>query len=328
MKAIINLKYGPPNALQLREVEKPVPKTNELLIKIHATAINDFDWGQVRGKPLIYRLIFGLLKPKHPIPGIELSGTVEEVGKDVTTFKVGDEVYGDISALGWGSFAEYSCVHEKTMVHKSPKMTFEEAASLPHASMLALQGLIDVGKIQWATVERQKILINGAGGGVGTVGLQLAKLYDAEVTGVDTGKKLQMMQSIGFDHIIDYKKEDFTASGQQYDLILDAKTNRPPSAYAKVLAPHGRYVTVGGDLHRLVQILISGKFGKKNMHVVALEQNKDLAYINELYETGKIKPVIDGPYKLEEAPKVLQYFGEGRHQGKVVISMMVNDKRV
>ncbi len=320
MKAIVNPKYGPPNALQLREIEQPIPKANELLIKVHATTVNDFDWGLVRGKPYLYRLIFGLLKPKHPIPGIELSGTVEAVGKQVTAFKVGDAVYGDISAFGWGSFAEYICVHEKAMALKPPKMTFEEAASIPHASMLALQGLVDIGKIQRATVERQKILINGAGGGVGTFGLQLARLYDAEVTGVDTGDKLKMMQSIGFDHIIDYKKEDFTTNGQRYDLILDAKTNRAPSAYAKVLKKHGKYVTVGGLLHRLIQIQFSGITSRKNMHVVALEQNKDLAYINELYETGKIKPVIDGPYKLEEAPEALQYFGEGKHQGKVVIS--------
>jgi NADPH:quinone reductase-like Zn-dependent oxidoreductase len=181
--------------------------------------------------------------------------------------------------------------------------------------MLAMQGLIDIGEIQ----KGQKVLINGAGGGVGTFGLQIAKQYDAEVTGVDTGDKLKMMESIGFDHIIDYKKEDFTKNPQYYDLILDAKTTRPPSAYIRVLKPDGKYVTVGGDPMRIIQILLARMRGKKNVHLVALKPNKDLVLINELFEAGKIKPVIDGPYTLSEVPKVLQYFGEGKHIGKVVI---------
>jgi NADPH:quinone reductase-like Zn-dependent oxidoreductase len=317
MKAVVCEKYGLPERLQVKDLPIPNPKENEVLIKVRATAVNDFDWGVVTGKPYVYRLIFGLLKPKKATPGIELAGTVEAFGKNVTSFKIGDAVYGDISQYGWGTFAEYACVNENGVRRMSVKMTFEQAASLPHASMLAMQGLIDVGKIQ----KYQSILINGGGGGVGTLGLQIAKLYDAEVTGVDTGEKLQMMKSIGFDHVIDYKKTDFTRNGQHYDLILDAKTNRAPAAYRRSLKPDGRYVTIGGTPGRLIQILLAGRFGKKNLHIVALKSNKDLGYINELFDTGKIKPVIDGPYTLAEAGRVLQYFGDGKHHGKVVITI-------
>jgi len=316
VQAIVFTKYGPPEQLKLREVPKPVPKEDEVLIKIHATAINDWDWSLVRGEPYIYRLLFGILKPKNHIPGIELSGTIVAVGSNVSTFKEGDEVYGDISEYGWGSFAEYISINEKSMTLKPTKMTFEEAAAIPHAAMLAYQGLIELGNIQ----KGQKVLINGAGGGVGTLGIQIARQYDSEVTGVDTGDKLKMMESVGFDHIIDYKEQDFTKSGLKYDLILDAKTTRSPAAYARTLNPAGKYVTVGGNLPRIVQLLISRKLGRKNMFMVAIRQNKDLAYINQLYEEGKFKPVIDGPYKLSETPGLFRYFGEGKHKGKVIIT--------
>lgn len=317
MKAVVCAKYGPPETLEVKEIDIPRPGEGEVLIKVHATAINDFDWSLVRGKPYPYRLMFGLLKPKKPIPGIELAGTIEALGKNANTFQQGDAVYGDLSELGWGSFAEYVCVKESTMALKPQSMSFEEAAAIPHASMLAAQGLIDYGKIE----KGQRVLINGAGGGMGTFGLQIAKLYGAEVTGVDTGEKLKMMQQIGFDHILDYQQQDFTKNGQRYDLILDAKTNRAPRAYARALKPHGTYVSVGGDLIRLVQLLLAKTFGKNNLHIVPLKQNKDLAWINELYDSGKIKPIIDGPYKLNEVPTLLQYFGEGKHLGKVVVSV-------
>ena len=307
--------------LQPKELPKPVPGEYEVLVKIHATAVNDYDWSMVRGKPYLYRLMFGMLKPKGQIPGMELSGTVEAVGEHAASFKVGDSVYGDISDYGFGSFAEYICVHEKALALKPAGMTFEEAASIPHASLLAYQGLVGIGNIH----KGQQILINGAGGGVGTFGLQLAKLYDAEVTGVDTGKKLEMMKSIGFDHIIDYKKEDFTRNGRRYDLVLDAKTNRPPFSYPRSLKPNGKYVTVGGDLNRLIQLLIVkpwiSAFTSKSLHILALKPNEGLEYINELFEAGKIKPVIDGPHTLSQGAEALQYFGEGKHSGKVVISI-------
>jgi NADPH:quinone reductase-like Zn-dependent oxidoreductase len=321
MKAIVLKKYGSPEVLQINDVAKPAPGAREVLVKIHATAVNDYDWSMVRGKPYLYRLIFGMLKPKQQIPGMELAGTIEALGARVTSFKVGDAVYGDISGHGFGSFAEYICIDEKALTRKPGKMSFEEAASIPHATMLAVQGLRDAGKIR----QGQKVLINGAGGGVGTFGLQIAKLYDAEVTGVDTGDKLKMMQALGFDHIIDYKREDFTKNGQPYDLILDTKTNRSPFAYLRSLAPGGTYVTVGGNPSQLFQLLCLkpwiARFSKKSLHIVALKPNQDLDYINRLFEAGKLKCIIDGPYSLEEVPAAIRYFGEGRHSGKVVISV-------
>ena len=319
MKALVFKKYGSPEVLQLREITKPTPEENEVLVRIHATAVNDYDWSMIRGKPYLYRLLFGLLKPKHQIPGMELSGTIEALGTNAKSFKIGDHVYGDISTYGFGGFAEYVCINEKALVIKPDKMRFEEATAIPHAATLALQGLVDAGDIK----KGQKILINGAGGGMGTFGLQIAKLYDAEVTGVDTGDKLKMMEEIGFDHIIDYKKEDFTKNGQKYDLILDAKTTRSTFDYLRALSSKGKYVTVGGYLNRLFPIFLLKPwisfFSKKRMHIVALKPNKDLNYISELFEAGKIRPVIDGPFNLSQLPEAIQYFGEGRHQGKVVI---------
>jgi len=319
MKALVTTNYGSPEDLQLREIEKPTPKENEVLVKIHATAVNDYDWSMIRGKPYLYRLLFGLFKPKHRIPGMELSGTIEAHGSNAKSFKVGDVVYGDISAYGFGSFAEYISINEKALTLKPYKMSFKEATAIPHAAALALQGLVDTGQIK----KGQRILINGAGGGMGTFGLQIAKLYEAEVTGVDTGEKLKMMKEIGFDHIIDYKKEDFTNIKQTYDLILDAKTTRSTFNYLRVLNPNGKYVTVGGYLNRLFPMLLLKPlisiFSKKSMHIVALKPNKDLDYISELFEAGKIRPVVDGPFSLSEVPKAIQYFGEGRHQGKVII---------
>ncbi|MGB5289469.1 MAG: NAD(P)-dependent alcohol dehydrogenase, partial [Ignavibacteriaceae bacterium] len=278
----------------------------------------------VRGKPYLYRLMFGIIKPKRKIPGMELAGIIEELGTNATSFKVGDAVYGDISGYGFGSFAEYISINEKALKLKPGKMSFEQAASIPHASMLAVQALIDIGQVQIG----EKILINGAGGGFGTFGLQIAKLYNTEVTGVDTGDKLEMMKSIGFDHVIDYKKENFTKNGQRYDLILDAKTNRSTFDYLRSLSPNGRYVTVGGFISRLLQAFFLGsiirRFSKKNIRIVALKPNKDLDYINELFKEGKIKPVIDGPYKLSEVPEAIRHFGEGKHKGKVVITLENN----
>lgn len=321
MKAFVFTKYGPPEVLQLKKIDKPVPRENEVLVRIHATAINDYDWSMVRGKPYMYRLLFGLLKPKHSIPGMELAGTIEGLGADVKSFEVGDEVYGDISQYGFGSFAEYVCINEKALISKPHEMSFVEAASISHAAMLAVQGLVDIGNI----TKGLKILINGAGGGMGTFGLQIAKLYDAEVTGVDTGNKLKMMKKLGFDHILDYKKEDFTKSKQQYDLILDAKTTHAPYKYLKVLRPNGKYVTVGGYLNQIFLLIILkpliSLFSTKSVHMLALKPNKDLAYINKLFSAGKIRPIIDGPYEFDETAKLIEYFGEGKHQGKIIISI-------
>jgi NADPH:quinone reductase-like Zn-dependent oxidoreductase len=250
---------------------------------------------------------------------MELSGVVEAVGENVTLFKPGNRVYGDISAFGFGTFAEYICVNEKAFVHMPDEMSFEEATSVSHASMLAYQALYDHGKIG----EGMKILINGGGGGVGFFGLQLAKIHDAEVTGVDSGDKLRTMRSMGFDHVIDYKAEDFTRNGQKYDLILDAKTTRSSVSYLRSLKTNGRYVTVGGYIHRIIEIVLMNPvislFSKKRVKLVALNPNRDLGVINKLYQDGTLKCTIDGPYSFDEIPWALRYFGEGRHTGKVVI---------
>lgn len=322
MKAIVLTQYGSSDVLRLQDVEQPTPKDNEVLIKVWATSVNDWDWCLMRGTPFYIRLLCGLLKPKIRIPGVEIAGCVERVGQTVTQFRSGDAVYGDISECGFGGFAEYVCVPETVLALKPDRMTFVEAAALPHAAMLAIQGLIDAGQLQ----PGQTVLINGAGGGVGTLAVQIAQSLGAtEVTGVDSSGKLEMMRSMGFKRTIDYTQEDFTRSRQRYDLILDTKTNRSILKYLRVLNPHGAYVTVGGSTVRLLQALVLGAiirlFSRKRICLVSLKPNKDLGYINELFEAGKVKPVIDGPYLFNEVPAAVQYFGEGKHQGKVVITL-------
>jgi len=322
MKAIVYTEYGPPDVLQLREVDKPIPQDNTVLIKVHAVSVNDWDWGLLQGTPFVNRLENGLRRPKKiKILGSDIAGRVEAVGKNITQFQPGDEVYGDLTGK-WGGFAEYVCAREKQLARKPAGMTFEEAAAIPQAGMLALQGLRDKGQLQ----PGQKLLINGAGGGVGTLGIQIAKTYGVEATGIDSTGKLDMMRSVGFDHVIDYKKEDFTKTGQRYDLILDAKTNRSIFEYTRALNPNGTYVTVGGAGPRVLQALLLGPwismFSKKNIRLVMLKPNRDLKYMNKLFEAGKLKPVIDGPYKLSEVPEAMRYFGEGSHKGKVVITVI------
>jgi NADPH:quinone reductase-like Zn-dependent oxidoreductase len=317
LKAVIYTKYGGPEVLQVKEIEKPFPKNNEVLVKVYAASINDWDWGLLHGD-FVNRMLNGLLKPKRKILGSDIAGHVEAVGKHVTRFKTGDDVYGDLSGQ-WGGFAEYVCARETALALKPATMRFEEAAAIPQAAMLAVQGLIDKGKIQ----QGQKLLVNGAGGGVGTFALQIAKTYGIEVTGVDNTNKLDMLRSLGFDHVIDYTKEDFTKNVQHYDLILDVKTNRPMHNYVRALNPMGVYVTVGGDMSRLLQALLLGpwisRFNHKYIRIVALKPNKDLDYMNNLFEAGKVKPVIDGPYKMDEIQKAFELFGRGDHKGKIVI---------
>lgn len=322
MKAIVFKKYGlPEKVLEIGEVEKPIPKENEVLIQVQAAAVNDYDWSLVRGKPYLYRLMFGLLKPKHQISGMELSGVIEGVGSKVEKLKIGDAVYGDISNYGFGTFAEYLCIDEKAVIKKPDELSFEVAAAIPHASLLALQAMRDIGKIE----EGQKILINGAGGGVGTIGIHFAKLYGCEVTGVDTGEKLDMMKSIGFDKTIDYKKENFTKNGERYDLIIDCKTDKPASSYLRSLMPNGKYVTVGGKPSSLIKLLFWSKivsvFSTKKLHIASLRPNEGLEYVDKLFRQNNIKCVIDGPYSMEDIPRLIQYFGEGKHKGKIVIKM-------
>lgn len=324
MKAIIYTKYGSADELRLEEVEKPIPRDNEVLVKVYAVSINDWDWQLLQGIPFMNRMMNGLSKPKKQILGSDVAGRVEAVGKNVGKFSPGDEVYGDLGGT-WGGLAEFVCVHENSLASKPAGMTFEQAAAIPQAAMLAVQGLCDTPDIQ----TRKRVLINGAGGGVGTFGVQILKQYDIEVTGVDSTGKLEMMKSSGFDHVIDYTREDFTKNGKCYDLILDTKTNRPVFNYLRSLSPKGIYVTVGGSIIRIVQCLLLrpliALIYRKKIRLVALKQNRDLAYINKLFEAGKIKPVIDGPFTLEETPEAFRRFGKGNHKGKVVISVKQNN---
>ena len=321
MHAAVYHEYGNVENLKFEEVAKPVPRDDEVLVRVHAVAINDWDWQLLLGIPFVNRMINGLRKPKRTILGLDIAGRVEASGKDAERFKPGDAVYGDISGW-WGGFAEWVCIPEKLLTPKPSCLSFEDAAATSHAANLAVQGLIDRGNMQ----KGQRILINGAGGGVGTFGIQIAKLYGAEVTGVDSEEKLDLMRSSGYDHVIDYRKEDFTATGKKYDLILDTKTGRPVSAYARALAPNGTYVTVGGELKRIfggvvfTGLPVSLITGKK-FRMVGLRQNKDLPYVNKLYEEGKLKPVIDGPYPFSGLPQQMRRFGAGEHRGKIVLTM-------
>jgi NADPH:quinone reductase-like Zn-dependent oxidoreductase len=321
MKAVVMERYGTPDVLELREVAKPVPKAGEVLVRVHAASINDWDWGLLQGTPFMNRMISGLFRPKVQIIGGDIAGRVESVGADVEAFEPGDEVYGDLCMNGFGAFAEYVCAPNTCLAHKPAEMTFEQAAAIPQAGMLAVQGLIDVGRIQ----SGQKLLLNGAGGGVGTFALQMAKLHAAEVTVVDKPGKLEMLRGMGASHVIDYLDEDFTRGGKHYDLILDVKTNRSPFAYARVLNPGGTYVTVGGDTWRLLQAFVTGplisRIHGKHVRVVGLKPNKDLAYMNELYEAGQMVPVIEGTYELSDLPEAFRLYGTGNQKGKIVITM-------
>jgi NADPH:quinone reductase-like Zn-dependent oxidoreductase len=303
----------------MADVPKPSHGDNEVLVKVCAASLNDWDWGLLHAD-FINRILNGFVKPKIQILGSDISGRVEAVGKNVTKFKPGDEVFGDLSGR-WGGFAEYACAPEHMLELKSSSMSFEQAASIPQAAMLAVQGLIDKGKIQ----PGQKILINGAGGGVGTFGIQIAKQFDVEITAVDSAAKLPMLQRLGAAYLIDYRRQDFTLTGKRYDLILDVKTNRPMSHYLRALTANGKYVTVGGDLGRLFSTFAFGRvrtlFTQKNLIIVALKANKDLRYINSMFEGGKLVPVIDGPYTLDEVPAAFRIFGRAEHQGKMVIKV-------
>lgn len=320
MKAIVYEKYGSPDVLELREVERPTPKDKEVLVRIHAASINDWDLGLLQGTPFINRLLNGWFRPKNTILGSDIAGRIEALGKNVKRLHLGDVVFGDLSGR-WGGFAEYACAPETSLTLKPPGMTFAEAAALPQAGMLALQGLRDQREIR----PGQTLLINGAGGGVGTLAVQIAKLYGVEVTAVDSSAKLDLLRSMGCGKVIDYMQEDFTRSGRCYDFILDVKTNRSPFDYARALSPGGIYVTVGGSMARLVQCLLLGPLismvTNKVIRVVALKPNRDLAYLSKLFEAGKIRPVLERPRTLSEVPEAMRHFGSGDHKGKIVIEL-------
>ncbi len=321
MKAVVMESYGTPDVLELRNVAKPTPEAGEVLVRVRAASVNDWDWGLLQGTPFVNRLMNGLFKPRVRIIGGDIAGIIEAVGADVSAFEPGDEVFGDLCMSGFGAFAEYVCAPQACLAHKPAGMTFEQAAAIPQAGMLAVQGLIDAGRIQ----SGQKLLLNGAGGGVGTFALQMAKTYNAEVTAVDKPGKLEILRAMGADHVIDYLKEDFTKNGEHYDLILDVKMNRSPFAYLRVLSPGGAYVTVGGAMWRLLLAYTLGPLlslvFRKRVHVVMLRPNKDLAYMNELFEAGKMVPVIDRTYELDDLPDALRLLSTGDHMGKIIVTM-------
>jgi len=323
MKAIVYQKYGSPDVLKLEEVEKPTPKDDEVLIKVHAASANAGDWHLLRGKPFLIRLMgYGLLKPKYKILGSDIAGRVEAVGRNVKQFQPGDEIFG----CGLGAFAEYVCVPENALALKPASMTFEEVAAVPVAAVTALQGLRDKGQIQ----PGQKVLINGASGGVGTFAVQIAKSFGAEVTGVCSTSKLDMVRSIGADQVIDYTQEDFTKNEQRYDLILAANGYHSILDYKRALSPKGIYVMTGGPMAQFFQAVFLGPWismtGNKKMGFLTAKPNrKDLVFIKELLEAGKVVPVIDRRYTLSEVAEAIRYLEEGHARGKVVITVEHNN---
>lgn len=323
MKAFVYTRYGSPNVLQLKEIAKPVPSDDQLLIKIHAISINGSDRESLIGKPGYVRMS-GLLRPRQQILGSDIAGVVEAVGKNNTEFQPGDEVFGEIPGYH-GGFAEYVCTHGKVTARKPAGMTFEEASAIPQGGVIALNGIQKKGRVQ----PGQKILINGAGGSAGTFAVQLAKLYGAEVTGVDNTGKLDFLRSLGADHVIDYTRENFTRTRNQYDLILDLIAHRSVFAYARALKQNGTYFMVGGSVATIFQILIIGPWIKKSTgkHIrflVVPQNRKDLLAITGLCTAGKVQPVIDRQYSFDEIPEAMRYVGEGHAKGKVVITVQHN----
>ena len=321
MKAIVRTKYGSPDVLELRETDKPAPTDNQVLVRVQAASVNPLDWHILRGEPFLVRLMgFGLLKPKHHILGADMAGRVEAVGKDVTQFQAGDEVFGS----GMGGFAEYACIREDNLVPKPAAMTFEQVAAVPVAGITALEALRDHGRLQTG----QQVLINGASGGVGTFAVQIAKALGAHVTGVCSERNVEMVRSIGADHVIDYTKECFWQSGKEYDLIVDNAAFHSIRKPLRALKPTGIYVLVGGSsstasilLSLILNPLISRIEGRKLVSFIAGMKQSNLAFLNELMEAGKIVPVIDRKYSLNETPQAIRYVEEGHTRGKVVITV-------
>lgn len=321
MKAILFPRYGSPDVLQLKEVEKPTPREDEVLIKVHAASINSYDWRHIRAAPFLVRLGGGLLKPKDPRLGADVAGRIEAIGRNVKQFQPGDAVFGDVST---GGYAEYVCAREKILALKPANISYAEAAAAPMAALTALQGLRDKGQIK----PGQKVLINGASGGVGTFAVQIAKYYGAEVTGVCRTRNLDMTRSIGADYVIDYTREDFTKNGRQYDLIFDVAANRSVFAYRRALSPKGKCVVAGfSTMPHLLHIMLLGPRVSKTdgpeidgMGIASVNRT-DLVFISELLEARKVVPVIDGCYPLSEIARAFWYFEKEHARGKVIINV-------
>jgi NADPH:quinone reductase-like Zn-dependent oxidoreductase len=329
MKAIIAPKYGGSEVLELRDVETPSPKPNEVRVKVHAASLNAADFEILRGAWTVRFL--SPLRPRYKIPGSDVAGKIESVGEKVTELQLGDEIVGDLFTYGHGAFAEYVCAPEKAFTRKSASMTFEEAATYPQAAIIALQALR--GKKQ--IVPGQKVLINGGGGGMGTFGIQIAKHYGAEVTGVDNARKLDIMRTIGADHVIDYQQEDFTKRGEYYDIIIDTVARRTLSEYKRILNPGGLFVMVGGSRSAIFQAAFLGPLYSRNgekhlgLNLWSKPYNKeDMDFLEELFKAGEVVPVIDRHYPLNKVPEALMYLEEGLALGKVVIAMDSDTTRV
>lgn len=324
MKASILTQYGSPDFFELQEVAKPMPGDADVLIKVHAASINSWDWEILMGKPFVNRIMVGLFKPTRiKIIGCDVAGRIEAVGKNVKCFQVGDEVFGDISACGWGGFAEYVCVSEKAnaLALKPAKLSFDESAAVPQAAILALQGL-KKGRIE----QVRNVLINGASGGVGSFAVPLAKSYGVEVTGVCRTSKMDFVRSLGADHVIDYTREDFTRNGQRYDLILDVQGHHSIFDYKRVLTRKGHYVMVGGASALIFQVMFLGPLisvtGSKKMGLLLHKPNAhDLDFMKTLIGTGRVTPIIDKCYSLNDVAEAFKYYGEGYVKGKVVITI-------
>lgn len=324
MKAIVYERYGSPDVIQLKDIEKPTLKDDEVLIKIHAASVNAYDWHFLTADIFLIRFMGGgLLKPKNTRLGADMAGRIEAVGNNVKLFQPGDEVFGMVK----GSFAEYACASENALALKPVHTSFNEAAAIPMAAITALQGMRDEGQIRAG----QKVLINGASGGVGTFAVQIAKSFGAEVTAVCSTRNLEQARSIGADHVIDYTKEDFTKNGQLYDLVFAANGYHSLSAYKRALTPKGIYIMAGGSMAQIFQSMLMGSMmsetgGRKMSGVSAKRNQNDLVFIKELFETGKVKSIIDKQYPLSEAAEALRYLGAGHARGKVVISVESNNK--
>lgn len=324
MKAIVRDKYGPPDVLRLEEVPTPTPAANEVLVEVHAAAVNRADWEILRGTPLWVRLVgFGLTRPRAPILGSNLAGSIAAIGGTVSEFDVGDDICGDILNHGLGAFAEYVCVPEDAVIVRKPaNLTFEEAASVPEAGLIALRAIRDKGQLE----SGRKVLINGAGGGAGTFAIQLAKSIGSEVTGVDSSEKLDLMRALGADHVVDYTQEDFSRHNTRYDLILDVVGIRPIRSWKRLLRPEGIYLAAGGTVAQVLKTLLVGAWVSwttaMRMGVLAVKYDKaQLAAVMELLESGQIAATIDRSYPLQSVPDAFRYLGAGQSKGKVVITM-------
>ena len=312
-------RYGSPDVLSVEDVEKPVPEGDEVLVRVHAASINAADRVLLRGRPFMVRLMTGLSKPKHPILGFDVAGRVEAVGRHVEAFRTGDEVFG---ASRFGGFAEYACVSERTVVAKPPNVSFEQAAATPTAAYTALQAIGKKGRLR----PGEKVLVEGASGGVGTFAVQLAKAFGAEVTAVCSTRNVEIARSIGADHVIDYSREDFTRSDRRYDLIIGANAYRPISDYARALESNGTYVMSGGGGTQILQAIFQGfwlsKTGNKTLgNVMATAKKADLLVVKELLEIGKIKPVIERTCSLSEVPDAIRRIESDHAPGKTVIAV-------